>query len=303
MRADPRLDLVCVSYLADTQLLRVAEYPPANAGAVVEHIAISIAADGPLAALTAARLGRRVGLIANAVGTDPAGLRVLDTLHRAGVRHAITALPDIATPQMTVVVDDNGTRTWFGALLDAVDHVRAANLHLLTRTRLIYLDCYRVLIPAAIRVISAAGTTPLLLNLGGDPVDENVIDATQDRHVAMAQTSLDEADAHQAEALADDLFARLRPDAAVVTLGRLGALARTRTGTHRAAAPPVAVTHTHGAGAAFSAGYAHALLARADIDAALHAGCQAGAAHCTTPGAAPRQPTAAPLTAACIPAN
>src|SRR6266704_4570394 len=206
MRANARLDLVCVSYLAGTQLLRVAEYPPANGGAVVEGITTSIAADGPLAAITAARLGRRVGLIANSVGIDPAGQRLLDILQSAGIRHTITAPRGAATPHMSVVVDDNGTRTWFAALLDAPDQVRAANLHLLTRTRLIDLDCYRVLTPAAVRAITAACSTPLLLNLGGDPADENVIDAARDRHVTMAQTSLDEADAGQAEALAADLF-------------------------------------------------------------------------------------------------
>ena len=44
--------------------------------------------------------------------------------------------------------------------------------------------------------------------------------------------------------------------------------------------------HTHGAGAAFSTGYAHALLAGAHTDRALRAGCEAGATHCTSPAAA-----------------
>src|SRR5439155_14695073 len=131
----------------------------------------------------------------------------------------------------------------------------------------------------AVRVISATYDTPLLLNLGGNPTDDNVIAAAGDRHVAMAQTSLDEADASQAEALADDLFTRLRPDAAVVTLGRLGAVAVTRAGIHRAAAPPVAAPHTYGPGAACSAGYAHALLSNANVDAALQARCRSGATH------------------------
>src|SRR6266498_5610550 len=113
------LDLVCVSYLADTKLLRVAAYPPANGGAVVDHIATSIAADGPLTAIIAAQLGLRVGLVTNSVGADPAGRRLLDTLEQVGVRHSITTLPDTATPQLTVVVDESGTRTWFAALQHA----------------------------------------------------------------------------------------------------------------------------------------------------------------------------------------
>ena len=38
---------------------------------------------------------------------------------------------------------------------------------------------------------------------------------------------------------------------------------------------------THGAGAAFSAGYAHAILSGADIPAALRSAGQAGATACT----------------------
>jgi sugar/nucleoside kinase (ribokinase family) len=275
------LDLVCVSYLADTLLLRVAAYPPANAGAVVSQVATSIAADGPLTAATAARLGLRVGLVANAIGTDPPGRRLLDTLDAAGIRHAIAVVPNGVTPQLTVVVDGNGTRTWFAALDHAAAEVATANLHLLTDARLIYVDCYQILTEAAARAIAAAGEVPLLLNLGGDPLDDAIAAATDGRHVAAVQTSIDEADTRDAESLAGTLLDQLNADAAVVTLGRLGALARTRTGVHRAAAPPVAVTHTHGAGAAFSAGYARALLHGDDIDTALRAGCHAGAAHCT----------------------
>jgi sugar/nucleoside kinase (ribokinase family) len=286
VEADRLLDLVCVSYLADTQLLRVAAYPPANSGAVVDHIATSIAADGPLTAVTAAHLGLRVGLVANPVGDDPAGRRLLELLKAAGVRHTITALPDTATPQLTVVIDESGTRTWFATLQHATEHLHTANLHLLADARLIYADCYRALTPAAARAVVAAGDVPLLLNLGGDALDDAIAAAARGRHVAVVQTSLDEADAVYADTVASDLFDRLSPETAVVTLGRLGVLARTRTGTHRAAAPPVVVTHTHGAGAAFSAGYAHALLAGADINAALRAGCHAGTAHCTGPAAA-----------------
>src|SRR5262245_34610663 len=135
------LDLVCVSYLADTQLLRVSAYPPANGGALVTHVTTSIAADGPLAAVTAARLGLRAGLVANVIGADPPGRRLLDTLDRAGIRHTVAAIPGAATPALIVVVDAHGTRTWFASLHDAAVEVATANLHLLTDTRLIYVDC------------------------------------------------------------------------------------------------------------------------------------------------------------------
>ena len=80
--------------------------------------------------------------------------------------------------------------------------------------------------------------------------------------------------------MAADIFDRLRPQAAVITLGRHGAIALTRDGLDHVEAPQAPVRHTHGAGAAFSAGYAHALLLGGTVDEALAAGCRLGTDHC-----------------------
>jgi fructose-1-phosphate kinase PfkB-like protein len=114
--------------------------------------------------------------------------------------------------------------------------------------------------------------------------------------VAFVQTNVEDTDEQisldRAESLAADLCRHLPATAVVVTLGRYGALARTATGTYRATVPQVPIRHTHGAGAAFSAGLAHAHLAGASIADALHAGCAAGTHHCaaTPPVLRPRTP-------------
>jgi sugar/nucleoside kinase (ribokinase family) len=279
------LDLVCVSYLAYTQVLGVAIYPAANGGAVVDRIAASIGADGPLTTVTAARLGLRVGLIANAVGADDVGHRMLDWLDSYGIRHGITAVADHNTPELTVVVDDSGTRTWFALLREAATELTTANLHLIADARITYVDCYEIIRDAAIRAIMAAKASCLVLNLGGEPPDERVIEAARHRNVIAVQASCDESEATEAAQLAEDLFMRTNASVAIVTIGRLGAVAFDRAGLHRASAPPVRVTHTHGAGAAFSAGYIYAILNGADTPTALREACESGAAHCATPSA------------------
>ncbi len=285
------LDLVCVSYLARTQVLGVTAYPTANGGAVVNRIASSIGADGPLAAVTAAQLGLRVGLVTNAVGADDAGHRMLDWFDSFGIRHGIAAVADYDTPELTVVADDSGTRTWFALLRQAASELFTANLHLLAHARITYVDCYDIIREAAVRAITAANATELVLNLGGDRPDKHIVEAASQRTVIAVQASLDEADATGASHLAEDLFKKMGAAVAVVTVGRLGAVAFDRAGLHRASAPPVRVTHTHGAGAAFSAGYIRAILAGSDTPTALREGCEAGAAHCATPAAAiPRHP-------------
>lgn len=238
-----RLDLVCFSYLADAQVLHVDTYPPANSGTVVEQTSASIAGDGPLAAALASELGLRVGLIANPIGTDPAGHRVLAWLERARISHRIARADAIATPQLTVIADA-GTRTWFASTQHVSADLLAAELGLLTDARLVYVDCYRLLAAAATRVVAAATNTPLLLNLGGDPLDDQLARRARNRRVWAVQTSIDEDRADEAVGVAEELFARVQPDAVVVTLGRLGAGndARTR--------PP-------GAGAAGTDDHAH----------------------------------------------
>jgi sugar/nucleoside kinase (ribokinase family) len=286
--AERPLDLVCVSYLADAQVLRVAAYPRANGGAVVDATAASIAGDGPLAAI-ATGLGLSVGLIANGVGTDPAGRRLVEWLEAVGIRHASRQMSGVCTPQLMVIADDAGTRTWFACLQHAYDELRVADLSLLAEARLAYVDCYQALTTAVARTVAAADGTPLLLNFGGNPLHDEIVAAADGQHVVAVQTSLDESSAEHAAELASMLFDRLRPDAAVVTLGRLGALARTRAGIHRADAPADAtdgvIAHIHGAGAAFSAGYGHTVLTGATTEAALRQGCRAGTAYCTGPAA------------------
>lgn len=285
-------DLACFGYLAYAQVVRVGAYPAANTGAAVAEVIPSLAGDAPITALTAARLGHRTGLVANRVSLDTTGQTVLDTLDTTGVTHRCQpTAPGGGTPQLTIVTDKAGTRTWFAWLGTAVDQLASVDLAPLCTARLAYIDCYSIIDNAASAAI-AATDVPLLLNLGGDPLSEAITAAAADRHVAFVQTNADEADLDHAEQLAADLHARIGARTVVVTLGRHGALAYTATGTYRAAAPAIPIRHTHGAGAAFSGGLAHAHLRGATITEALQTGCDVGTAHCasTTPIPRPRTP-------------
>jgi sugar/nucleoside kinase (ribokinase family) len=283
-------DLACFGYLAYAQVFGVAAYPAANSGAQVTQIIPSLAGDAPIAALTARQLGLHVSLISNPVSLDPAGLAVLHTLDTIGVAHQAVpvAMAGLGTPQLTIITDDAGTRTWFAWLGIAIDQLNSADPTPLVTARLAHVDCYRVIDPASAAAISAC-RAPLLLNLGGDPLSEAVAAAASDRHVAFVQTNLDEADADEAETLAAQLHERIAADAVVITLGRFGAFARTATGTIRASAPSTAIRHTHGAGAAFSGGLAHAHLRGAGLAEALQAACTVATAHCAAANHIPRQ--------------
>lgn len=270
------LDLVCVSYLADAGIQHVTDYPAANHGAIITATSDSIAADGPITALTAGTLGLRVGLISNQIGPDPEGQRLLATLDHARVQHTIDpALPG-TTPKLTVITDDAGTRTWFAWLDHAYTQLAVTDLSMIATARLAYIDCYTAITKAAARAIRFAERTPLILNLGSDKLHP--------RHPAGGTRSPDHGhpDQHRRNRRERRRGAGHRHvrQGSAPSGGRHGAIALTRDGLHRTSAPQALVRHTHGAGAAFSAGYAHTLLRGGTVDEALAAGCRLGTDHC-----------------------
>ncbi|MFJ6212796.1 hypothetical protein ACIQGZ_05615 [Streptomyces sp. NPDC092296] len=78
------------------------------------------------------------------------------------------------------------------------------------------------------------------------------------------------------------------PITALTAVGQHGAVGRTSTARHRAPTGQGPIVHTHGADAAFSAGFAATYLADRDIPICLRLACTTGTAHCTT--AHPRSP-------------
>lgn len=151
-------DLACFGYLAFAQVTSVAAYPAANSGAQVVQVFPSLAGDAPITAITARRLGCTAHLVSNKVSLDPAGQTVLDMLNTAGVTHqAVPASTGgLGTPQLTIVTDDAGTRTWFAWLGNAADQLATADLTELTTARLAYVDCYRLIDAAAAAAITAS---------------------------------------------------------------------------------------------------------------------------------------------------
>lgn len=111
------------------------------------QVLLSLAADAPITALTARRLGATVHLVRNPGRVDPTGQAVLDAPDTATVSHH--AVPGSAagsgTPQLTIVTDAAGTRMWFAWLGEAVDQLIAVDLTPLAVARLGYIDCYRTL--------------------------------------------------------------------------------------------------------------------------------------------------------------
>jgi sugar/nucleoside kinase (ribokinase family) len=274
--------VVCFSYLAAAELWQVARFPLANYGAEVVNVEHSIAADAPMAAAVLAALDVPTLLLANDIGTDQKGSDARAWLQRYGVDTTADTKPDVTTPQIVVVADDAGTRTWFPHLPGIVDTLTTLDLAPIAQVSFAYVDCYSLIHTAAARVIrtARAADIPLLLNLGGDHMSSEVLAALDGYPRLIVQTNITEESLDTATRLAKYMQADMQPAWAVITAGAAGAAAASARDVISVPAFQADVRHTHCAGAAFSGGLIYGLLHDWPMDDCLTLACASGALRC-----------------------
>ncbi|WP_433578557.1 carbohydrate kinase family protein [Nocardia brasiliensis] len=289
--------MVCVSYLALAELWTVPRFPVANGGAEIRSIEWSVAADGPMTAAVLASLGVPSLLISNDIGDDQRGHTVQRWLTERHVQRACAIRPEVVTPRIVVVADEKDTRTWFAHLPEVAAGLAAADLSAVAGASFVYLDAYELLEEAAVRVIATARTAsvPLLINLGGSPLSTAVQSAVAGYEKLLIQTNVDD-DAHtDTPAVAKSLLKQLKAAWAVVTAGAHGAVAVSGVEEVSVPAFPVAVRHTHCAGAAFSGGLLYGLRAGWPMRRSMVTASASGALRCARHHGAPL-PSLAELT-------
>src|SRR6266571_1819658 len=274
--------VVCLSYLAATSLWRVPVFPLANHGAEVLAVEGSIAADAPMAAAVLSALDVPALLLANDIGDDASGAAVRGWLVRHGVNTTAMMTAGIFTPQIVVVADDDGTRTWFPYLPGVADGLGALDLSAIAGASFVYIDCYQLIEASAVRAIHAARATgvPLLINLGGSPLTPLVTAALRGRQRLVVQTNVDDAAHRDAPQVAAELRVSTRAEWAVVTAGSGGVVAMSQPRCIAVPAFQAAVRHTHCAGAAFSGGLVYGLLHGWPMEKSLTFACASGALRC-----------------------
>jgi sugar/nucleoside kinase (ribokinase family) len=189
-----------------------------------------------------------------------------------------------------VICDRDGNRTWFSGLRGIADELAAIDLAALLAPPVAYIDCYEVLGTAPRALLAAAldAGIDIVLNLGGSQPASWLTTVIGQRRVRVVQTNADENDGAEAQRTLDALSALGIADATVVTVGRRGALARTRTGTTLAVpAVTVDVRQVHGAGSVFSAALIYARRRYETLPACLRFACAAGSLWCSRPSDAP----------------
>jgi sugar/nucleoside kinase (ribokinase family) len=272
-------DLVCFSYVAPALLLGVERYPEPDGGAQLISGVWSIGADGALVALMLAEAGTKTALVSNNLGASERR-QVAHALRSAGVRWHRLGGPQDAL--LLVIEDAVGNRTWLLRLAETPFPQSAAALTDLVRARMAYVDCYEVLRPAALvaaEAVSASGVQ-LLVNLGGSAVSGWDAERLRACRPRVIQDSVPNGELDRARVLARELQDQLSPSLTVVTAGASGYAWADRRGAGAEPARKVIARCLHGAGAAFSAGLAAALLAGFGERGALHSAASRAASYC-----------------------
>ena len=276
-------DLCCFSFLSALRVLHIESYPQPNSGSIASDMLGTITPDGPIVALLAASLGLKVSLVSNNVGDDFTGNQLIQLLGEYNIHTTATVRKDITTPLTIGLYDRQENRTWFSFLPHVVDGLLSSNLEMLKSSRMAYIDIYAILSEATPRVIHYAVEhhIPLFINLGGDHLSEKMVQLMRNAHVLVVQTGIDSSSQIEPEQYAREIQKQAQSDLAIVTLGSQGAFCATSTTCIHIPAYELQIIHTDGAGAAFSAGLAYALLNEWNVKQSMKFASALGGLYCT----------------------
>lgn len=248
---------------------------------------ISPGGKGANTAVAAARLGAQVALL-GAVGDDPYGAMLLDSLRASGVHIGLVRTTGRPTGIAYITVTPDGEN----AILvspGANSTLQPADLTGALEGVKVMVASMEIPLPTVESAVAAAAGAGVRVLLNLSPVAK-VASATL--------TALDVllVNEHEAAALlgprdyAPAKLLDLGPRSAVVTLGARGAVVVTPDGLTEVASPRVDVVDTTGAGDAFAGALAASLAAGASLVDAAHKAVTVAAVSVTRSGAQPSYP-------------
>ncbi|MEV8606699.1 ribokinase [Amycolatopsis sp. NPDC051373] len=248
---------------------------------------------GANTAVAAGRLGADVALL-GAVGSDPYGALLRDSLTGAGVSTAFLLVVDRPTGIAYITVTPDGENSILvspganSALMpsDITSEALAG-----AAVVVLSLEVPLPTVEHAVARASAAGATVLL----------NLSPAARLSASTLAAVDVLLVNEHEAAYLLGSPGAdprkllELGPRAAVVTLGSRGAVVVTSSGLTAVSSPAVAAVDTTGAGDAFAGALAASLASGVSLVDAAHRAAAVAAVSVTRHGAQPSYPTAAEM--------
>jgi ribokinase len=253
-------------------------------------------------AVAAGRLGADVSFITK-LGKDPFAEMALATWKEAGVKPAITQVPDSYTGAAYIFIEEQTGNNAIivcpgaAATISPADIERQADL---IKSASVFVTQLEQPLDAAMRALEiakAAGVTTILNPAPAAKLDDRFFSLAD--YVTPNETETEEltgmkVDSVDSARAAGNVLLRKGAGAALITLGEQGALLHTDRRSELIPAFKVGpVVETTGAGDAFNGGFAVALARGMAPMAAVRFGCAVAGISVTRPGTAPSMPTLA----------
>lgn len=273
--------ILVVGYAAFDTILPVEGRPAEDSKVEVEAVIEGGGGPGATAAVALARLGARVRYL-GVLTDDTAGRRQRAELEGAGVDvSASPVLPGHASPRAVILVDrGSGARTifWSRGDLPPLDPGRI-DPGLLDGIDLLYTDGHDAPAAAVLAREARRRKMPVVMDAGSvrEGTAELVALCTD---VISSETFAPELTGREDPGDALEALAARGPARVAMTQGGRGVVARVEGGLVRLPAFDVPVKDTTGAGDAFHAGYARALLEGRDFSGCLDYGQAVAALKC-----------------------
>lgn len=258
-------------------------------------------------AVAAARAGGNVGFITR-IGDDAFGRMGLETWTAAGVAPLVIQDPDRPTGAAGIFIEEAEGRNAIlinpgaaGALCLADIEARAEVIGA-ARVAMTQLEQPAEIAHRFLQIAAQGGAVTILNPAPAATLPKGMLAlcdyVTPNETEAEALTGIRVSDIESAAAAAEVLLAQGVRQAAIITLGAIGALVADHAGAHHV--PPMragAAVDTTGAGDAFSGGFACALAEGQTLDAALRFGTAVAALSVTRIGTAAAMPSRAEVLA------
>lgn len=267
----------CVSYLAPVDVLLLDKYPSVGEGSLVKEHFESLAGDGSIVAAYLSKAGEFTRLIAGTVGKDNRSKRIIKFLKELRVEIIADFREDRVAPRVFVICSARQQRTWMAYVLKTTfstfqNHSDFINFDYF------YLDLYEINYAWSVAIlekIKSHGLSKIVhVNVSTKHEFEQHKSFLINQKVSFVQFSLPES-----VPLEPELY--YSPFALLVTHGRRGAYIFHENSYEFVPAKSITPFHTHGAGAAFSAGFVLNYCRTKNARRAMEAGTVLAAHHCS----------------------
>jgi sugar/nucleoside kinase (ribokinase family) len=272
-----QFDLACFGYLSMAKLIKMTGFPVENSVSAVSRIVPTVAADAPIVALLSAQLGLTSVLFSNEIQDTEENRYIFSALDHHALRTSIKAAKSSVTPQMFIIESPYESKTILTFMPDIFEQLTSISLQALDNARLVYVDLYTEILEASLRTIRYAiqKGIPVFLNLSSHDLDLKLAAIKNLKGITIIQVSnLFQEDPRM---LVDTILSKTKAQMALVTLGQRGVLGANKSMIIEVPALKIKEVETHhGAGAAFSAGFAFAHLGDFGFKDALVCACALG---------------------------